>query len=231
MGLVVVAVLAFLMAYVVPELLTFVTAMGEELPIHTQVLIAVSNGFVSYWFVIFGVPVLLFLGGLVAVSTSEDARLRLDALKLKLPLVGPVLKKVVMARFAAYFSIMYGAGITILDCMRVSGDLVGNRAIAAGIADAGRDIADGKSISEAFAASGLFPRLVIRMLRVGENTGSLEDALHNVHYFYTRDVRESIGRIQELLPVIVTVAMGILVAWVMLSVLGPIYDIITQVDF
>jgi type IV pilus assembly protein PilC len=78
---------------------------------------------------------------------------------------------------------------------------------------------------------GLFPPLVVRMLRVGESTGALDTALLNVSYFYNREVREEIGRIQVLIEPALTVVMGLLLGWVMLSVLGPIYDTITKIKF
>ena len=94
---------------------------------------------------------------------------------------------------------------------------------------AGQEIADGKSVTNAFQDAGLFPPLVIRMLRVGETTGALDNALLNVSYFYNREVRESIGKIQVLIEPALTVFLGAILGWVMLSVLGPIYDVITKV--
>ncbi len=96
---------------------------------------------------------------------------------------------------------------------------------------AGQQIAEGKSVTAAFQEVGLFPPLVVRMLRVGESTGALDTALLNVSYFYNREVKEEIGRVQVLIEPAMTVVMGLLLGWVMLSVLGPIYDTITKVKF
>jgi type IV pilus assembly protein PilC len=89
-------------------------------------------------------------------------------------------------------------------------------------------ISDGQSITVAFQNVGLFPPLVIRMMRVGENTGSLDTALTNVSYFYNRDVRESIARVQAMIEPAMTIIVGVILGWIMLAVLGPIYDTISK---
>lgn len=126
---------------------------------------------------------------------------------------------------------MYSSGITVLECVRISENLVGNRAVAEATRRAGRHIADGSSISAGFEYTGLFPPLVLRMLRVGENTGALDTALLNISYFYDRDVKESMDRLQEMIGPAMTVIMVGLLFWVIASVLGPIYDMITKIDF
>ena len=156
---------------------------------------------------------------------------RVDELWLRLPLIGPVLRKLIVTRICNVFSIMYSSGITVLDCVRAAENVAGNRAIAHAIRDAGRMIADGGGISRSFATTGLFPPLVVRMLRVGENTGALENALDSVSYFYTRDVAESVQRLQSLVMPIVTTALGAVLFWIITAVLGPIYDLFTQIDF
>ncbi len=228
-GVVVTGVIFFLMAYVVPQLLQFISTMGQELPLHTRILIVVSGVVSTYWYLLLGIPALLAVVTLVLVRVSPGVRLLVDDLKLRLPVLGPILKKVILARFTNFFAIMYASGITVLDAIRMSRDIVGNRAVEEALDSAAERIADGQGISRSFESSGLFPPLVIRMLRVGENTGALEEALLNVSYFYTRDVRESIERLQTMIEPAMTVFLGGLMAWVMFSVLGPIYDLITQI--
>ena len=94
---------------------------------------------------------------------------------------------------------------------------------------AGERIADGSSISDSFATESLFPSLVVRMLRVGETTGALDEALANVSYFFTRDIEESIERVQALIEPVLTVVLGLILGWIMLAVLGPIYDTISKI--
>ena len=228
-GTVVIGVIFFLMIYLVPQLLSFVTAMGKEIPLHTKALIAVSNGVAEYWYLVILVPVALVALASYLARVNPAVRATLDDWKLRFWVIGPLLKKSLLARFSNYFALMYGAGIPVLDSLKVSEDIVGNRALGNAIERAGRQIADGASLSGGFESAGVFPPLVLRMLRVGESTGALEDAMRQVGYFYSRDVRESVDRLQSLIEPTMTLFLGAILAWVMFSVLGPIYDLITQI--
>jgi type IV pilus assembly protein PilC len=123
---------------------------------------------------------------------------------------------------------MYASGITIIDALRAAEDVVGNTALKAGLQQAGRRIEQGAGLSEAFAGVELFPPLVTRMLRVGESTGALDQALSNVSYFYERDVREAIERLQASIEPALTVILGLLLLAVMSAVMLPIYDIVSR---
>lgn len=228
--LLVVAVLVtlFMMLYLVPKMVGFLKNMGQELPLHTQLLIATSNFFVNYWYLLLTVIILATMATAAAVRTHPQARLRFDALVLSLPWLGEVFKKIVLARFASVFAMMYASGISVLDSIRTTQGVVGNTVIRQGLQRVEAMIGEGQGITAAFQNVGLFPPLVIRMLRIGENTGSLDTALMNVSYFYTRDVRESIARVQSLIEPALTIIVGAVLGWVMLAVLGPIYDAIAK---
>lgn len=228
MGTVVIGVVLFMMMYLVPRMVGFIKSMGQELPLHTRILIATSNAFVDYWYVVVGLPIAAVIGLVIMLRTSAEARYRFDEFKLNLPLAGVILRKIILSRFAGVFAMMYGSGISILESLRATEGVVGNRVIRRGLERVGEMIAEGQSITVAFQTVGLFPPLVVRMLRVGENTGGLDTALVNVSYFYGRDVKESIGRVQAMIEPVMTIVVGLILGWVMLSVLGPIYDAITR---
>ncbi len=228
-GLVVLGVIFFMMTYLVPQLTRFLTSMGETLPWYTALLIQVS-GFVSaYWYLVLAIPLVLFFGLRHLARIHPGVRYRLDGFKLRLWPVGPILRKIMLARFASNFALMYGAGITVLDCLRTGEELVDNSVLQEGLQQVRRQIGEGVGLTAAFQNTGLFPPLVIRMLRVGENTGALDEALGNVSYFYNRDVRESIERVQVMIEPALTVILGAVLGWVMMSVLSPIYDIMTRI--
>ena len=230
-GLVVMLVLAFLMTYLVPQLVSFIKNMGQELPLHTQILISVSDIFVKFWWLILLTPVITVMGLLLAYRVSPGFQYAFDDFKLRVWVIGPILKKIILARFANYFALMYASGITVLECVRISEGLVGNKAVEEATRRAGRQIADGSSISAGFESTGLFPPLVLRMLRVGESTGALDTALLNISYFYNRDIDESMERLQAMIGPAMTVVLGGILGWVIFSVLGPIYDLISKIDF
>jgi type IV pilus assembly protein PilC len=227
-GTIVVLVISALMTYLVPQLVKLITNMGGELPFHTRALIATSDFFVDWWFLILVAPVVIFVFVAAMSNASPAFRYALDAAKLKVFVVGPILQKIILARFATYFALMYSSGITVLECLRISETLMGNLVIANATGRAARQIADGASISAGFESTGLFPPLVLRMLRVGENTGALDTSLLNIAYFYNRDVEESMERMQQMIMPTMTVAIGLVLVWVIISVYGPIYDLIAE---
>jgi len=229
-GTVVIGVIFFLMIYLVPQLVSFVKTMGQELPIHTKALIAVSDFFVAYWYIVILVPVVVIIFTLIAVKSSPNIRLKFDGLVLKIPYIGSIIQKLILARVAGFFAMMYASGITIIDCIRTAEDIADNSAVKKAMSTVGQQVADGNSLSKSFESTGLFPRLVIRMIIVGENTGALQESLENIAYFYTRDVRESIDKLQSMIEPAMTVILGAIIGWVMFSVLGPIYDLITKVQ-
>jgi len=228
-GVVMLAVI-FLMTYLVPQLTSFIMMMGQELPLHTRVLIGLSNFMVDFWYLMLGVPMILLIIFMAMMNASSALQYAVDDLKLKVWLIGPIYKKMLLARFASYFALMYRSGITVLECIRVCEGLVGNKAIEEAARKAGRQISDGASISGGFEYTGLFPPLVLRMLRVGESTGGLDEALLNISYFYDRDVSESIEKVQTMIGPAMTVVLGGILGWVIISVIGPIYDLITKID-
>lgn len=228
LGGILMLVTTFMMIYLVPKMVGFIQNMGQEMPFHTKALIFTSNFFVHYWYIVFGLPVLAVIFVFFSVKSSPIAKRRFDAVKLGMPWIGEIYKKIILSRFAGVFAMMYASGISVLDSIRTTQSIVGNVVIREGLERVEEMIGDGQNITVAFQNVGLFPPLVIRMLRVGENTGSLDTALTNVSYFYNRDVRESIARVQAMIEPAMTMLVGVILGWVMISVLGPIYDTITK---
>lgn len=228
-GTIVVGITFFLMIYLVPQLVSFIKSMGQEIPIQTRMLLATSSFFVSYWYILLALPVVLPIAIKLIISSSPEMRYRFDRFKLDMWVTGPILRKIILARFANTFAMMYGSGITILDCISNSRDVVNNLAVAKSLGEVTQEIESGKNLTQSFQNTGMFPPLVIRMLKVGEATGSLDKALLNVSYFYDRDVKDSIKKVQVMIEPIMTIVLGGLLLWVMLSVLSPIYDIIGKV--
>lgn len=216
------------MVFVVPELSKLFRSTGVALPLHTQVLIWLSGFVTHYWPGIVLGTAATTVGLGAWIHTSPSAARAWDNMKLTLPLGGDVYRKIILARFASLFAMMYSSGIAIIDTIHIAQDVVGNRVIRGALERIEQLIAEGNNVTEAFAAAGLFPPLVVRMLRVGEHTGSLDQSLKNVSYFYERDVKESIARLQALLEPLLILILGSLMLWVAMSVLGPIYDVITK---
>jgi type IV pilus assembly protein PilC len=230
-GGIVILVTFFLMIYLVPQMVGFIRNMGQEIPLQTRILIHVSDFFVGYWWAVISMPFAVWFGLKAAAKSNPAVAYTIDDLKLRVPFIGPILRKIILSRFASSFAMMYSSGITVLDAIRSSEEIVGNRPLENALRTAGQQIAEGKGLTMAFTDVGLFPALVIRMLKIGENTGALDRALLNVSYFYNREVKEGIDRVQAMIEPAMTVVLGAILGWVMLAVLGPVYDTISKMKF
>lgn len=227
-GTVVIAVALFLLVYLVPQLAGFIKNMNKELPLPTAIMLGLSDFIRNYWYAL---PIALF-GSITALlgyaRSSLRARYRLDEWLLNAWLIGPIIKKIAVARFTGFFSMMYSAGVTVLDALRIGEKVAGNLVIEGAIRRTRETILDGKSIGDGFQSTGMFPPLVLRMVRIGETTGQLDKALDNVNYFYDREVKENIARVQAMIEPALTVVLGLLLGSIMFAVLGPIYDVVSK---
>jgi type IV pilus assembly protein PilC len=226
---VVLGVLLALMIVLVPQLTSAFKTLTPKLPRETEILIAVSAFFVRWWYLVIGVPVAAGFAAWVLAKTDPRSRRFLDKAALKLPVLGPIRHKIILARFSTFFAMLYRSGISVLECISICEKIMGNKVMEEGLARVGRGISEGQGITQAFTATKLFPPLVIRMLRVGESTGALDTALLNVSYFYNRQVRESIAQMQQLLGPATTVVLGGLVGGILYTIFLPIYDVISKV--
>jgi len=228
---VITGVVFVLMTFLVPQLAITFKQLVPKLPRETEVLIFISNVFVKYWYLLIGVPVVAGTAIVIVAKTNERVQRALDNLSLKLPVLGGVRQKIILARFSTFFAMLYRAGISVLDCIQICEKIVGNRVMEEGLQRVGRSISEGQGISQAFLATKLFPPLVLRMLRVGESTGALDTALLNVSYFYNRQVRDEIARMQTLLGPLTTIILGVIIIGILYSIFLPIYDVIAKIKF
>lgn len=227
---VITAVVSYLMVALVPQLIPFIKDIGGEIPIHTRALIATSNVLGDYWYIIFSLPFVLYFGIGELAKKKPEVRMLIDRIKLKLYIFGPLIFKINLARFSNYFAMMYSSGLTVLDGLKISELLMDNAVLAKSIRDVRENIAEGALISDSFSSVGVYPPLVVRMLKVGENTGALDEALLNVSYFYNREVKESVDKMEAAMTPLLTVILGAVMLWIMSAVLGPIYDSLTKIQ-
>ena len=228
-SVIVLLVVSFLMMYLMPQLLPFIKNLGSEIPMHTKILIVISDIFVEYWYLIFSLPFVFVFGLKMLARNNSKVKYYFDGLKLNMWLFGPLMTKIKLARFANYFAMMYSSGITVLDALNISEDMVDNLVLEASIKEARTSISEGVIISKSFETVGVFPSMIVRMLKVGEDTGAMDDALLNVSYFYNREVKESIEKIEPAILPILTVILGGIMMWIMMAVLGPVYDAVAGV--
>jgi len=220
--------IAVALTQVVPQVATLFRSNGQVLPLSTRLLIGFSDGFRQYAWLLPPTLIATVIAFHLIAARRPRLRRRLHALILRLPLIGSITQRLALARTASLLAMLYASGITVTDAIASTARATPNLAIRYGIETAGAHIAAGQSITNAFESTGLFPRLVTRMLSVGEQTGRLDSALEQLVYFYERDAREAIERLQASIEPALTIVMGLLMLWIAIAVLGPIYDIITR---
>ena len=231
MGALVMSAVMFLMIFVVPDIMDAIVALGGEIPFETRALMATSNFLVEFWYIVIAAPFAIFFGLSYAYKHYSKARFKLDGILLKMWLIGPVNEKIKISRFTRYFALMFASGITVLDAINLSKSVVSNAVLEDGIERAWQQISEGSSISESFKNIGIFPPLVVRMLRVGESSGQMDKSLNNVSYFFDRDINDSIEKMEPVMQTSLMASIGMIVLWLALSVLGPIYDTISTIEF
>ncbi len=228
-AVVVMVALGVLMTKVVPELIGFLQSVRLAVPWYTRLLIATSEVAVQGAMVIG--PMIVATALLLPALRRQRPTLRLvlDGWALRSWGIGPLLRKMALASFSHTLAMLSTSGLPLIDGLRIAEGTVRNARLRDGLQRARVLIVDGAGVSRAFADVGLFPPLVIRMLRVGEHTGNMDRALQSVGFFYDRDVRMSVSRLQTLLQPVMTLVLGLLLGWCMFAVLGVIYQSLDQI--
>ena len=217
-------VIAILMLFVVPKMVDFIINQGFAIPIHTRALIAFSKFFGEYWYLIFSLPIALSMLLFAIYKMSEPFAYRFDRFMLKTPVFGKVINKINMARFTHFFAVMFNSGIDILDSLVAGRKVVGNRVLKEAIDLVHRSVMDGNRLTESIKMSSQFPNLVVRMFKIGEDSGNLGEALDNINYFYKREVNDAVDGMIALIQPAMTVVLGAMIFWVIAAVFGPLYD-------
>lgn len=225
------AVIAILMVFVVPKLIKFIIDQGFEIPFHTRALIWTSEAFQNNWYMIFGVPIGMFFFLLTLYRTNENFAYKMDAVFLRLPVLGTTIRKINLARFTHFFAVMFKSGIDIPEALMAARNVVGNRVIKESVEVVHRSIVEGNNFTNSLRISSQFPTLVIRMFKVGEDSGNMNDALTNIKFFYDREVTDAVDGMIGLIQPTLTIVMGGLIFWVIAAVFGPLYQSFQNMKF
>ncbi|GGC83619.1 type II secretion system F family protein [Marinobacter halophilus] len=224
---VVIALLAALMMVnflVIPKFASVFSKMGADLPFLTQVLVGTSNFLLNYWYLmLFAIAASGLL--LRQWKNTDNGRELWDRYKLKMPIIGPLLELIMLSRFARNFATMLAAGMPITQALTVVADATDNAWIARHIKEMRYGIERGESLLRTARSSKMFTPLILQMIAVGEETGSVDDMLNKVADFYDEDVDYGLKRLAESIEPILIVAMGVLVLILALGVFLPIWDL------
>ncbi|MFM9890006.1 MAG: type II secretion system F family protein [Rickettsiales bacterium] len=224
-------VISVLMIAVVPKLLKFILDQGFKVPFHTRALIYTSEAFQDHWYLILGIPIGTFMLIGLLYRTVEPFAYKMDAFMLRLPVLGPTIRKINLARFTHFFSVMFKSGIDIPEALMAARNVVKNRVIKESVETVHRSIVEGNNLTNSLRISNQFPTLVVRMFKVGEDSGNMNDALTNIKFFYDREVSDSVDGMVGLIQPTMTLVMGGLIFWVIAAVFGPLYQSFSQMKF
>ena len=217
------AVMGIMTSVVVPKVTGFLSAQNIELPFMTVSLIAFSNFAQKYWLLILMVPI-MFITIVKILAKNKNLAVRIDFLKLRIPIFGNIITKIESAKFCQFFSITFKSGLGVLECLESSSIALKNKAIKEAILYVKQQVSEGQSLSYAISTTEFFPSLVVRMFKIGEDSGNMENSLKNIKYFYDKEINDSIDRIVGMIQPTITIVMGGMIAWISIAVFGPIYS-------
>ena len=219
-----ISITVFLLVFVVPKFKEIFTSLGGQLPMPTQILINISEGMRRY-FILNVVAVIGSAVGLRAFINTPVGRDRFDHLKLKVPLLGPLMQKVAVARFARTLATLVRAGVPILKALEIVAKTAGNRVIERAVMTARSSITEGQNIANPLAQSKVFPPMVTRMISVGEKTGELERMLSKVADFYETEVDAAVGGLTSLIEPLVIAFLGVGIGAIVVALFLPVFKI------
>lgn len=218
------AIMGFLVTYVVPQVATIFQQQHAVLPLMTRVLIAASGFLTTYWLFLLLALIGMIAGIASGLSTKTGRRLY-DTWLLRIPYIGPTVIRVVCARFARTLATLLKSGVQLLPALGAVRRVVTNGLLADAIEHSGENIRQGHGMGQTLERSGLFPPLLVEMIKVGERSGELEDMLERVADNYEREVEASLRQMTTVLEPVMTLLMAAMILFMMLAVLLPIFQL------
>jgi type IV pilus assembly protein PilC len=226
---IVVSIAAGLLIFIVPKFQEIFESLGGELPGPTLMLIAVSNAIRHYILVFVGVTFAIIMALRYYISTPAG-RYQFDTFKLRLPVFGPLFRKVAVSRFARTLSTLTRSGVPVLASLEIVERTVANDVIARAVKESQNSISAGATIAEPLAKSGVFPLMVTRMIDVGEKTGSLDELLAKISEFYDQQVEAAITGLTSMIEPMLILFLGIIVGGMVLALFLPIFKLSTLIS-
>ena len=215
---------ALMFVFVLPQMISVLTEAGAELPFTTKILVFMTNFFKNFWWLVAAALVGGILGIRFYVRTT-GGRFVWDSLKLKIPIFGKLFERIYMDRFARNLSTLIAGGIPIVQSLNTVAAIVGNVVYKEIISEAATEVETGKSIAAVFADKPQMPKIMTQMIKIGEQTGSLDDILGKLAAFYDKEVENMLNTLTTLLEPVIMIVLGLAVAVMVAGILLPIYNL------
>lgn len=220
-------VIILMMTFVIPKLTTFYTQSSLELPLPTKILIGVSNTFVNFWWAL----AILFaaaLAGAIHFKNSPTGKLTIDRMILKIPQIGRLTSLVILTNFNRTFGLLTAAGIPLLDSINIVSDVTENSVYKEGLKDAYKGVESGLTFSRQLLVLPHFPRLIGQMVRVGEETGKLDEIFNKLADYFETESDQMVKNLTVIIEPVVLVVLGLGVAFLVIAIILPIYKLTTS---
>lgn len=228
--LLMVVVIIIMMVFVVPQLTVFYSNFENlTLPFTTQVVIGISNFMISFWpFLIGGLALSAFL--FKKWYATQNGKLLTDRFILIVPLIGKLLRESILADFSRTFGLMVGTGSLVVDSLQKSSDTISNRLYKTAILAVAQKVVKGVTIGNAMASTSLFPSVLVEMVKIGEQTGKLDDSLIRVSEYYEHEVDQSIKILMTALEPMIIIVLAVGVGFLLFAILTPLYNILSALQ-
>lgn len=220
--LMIIGVVTIMMAVTFPKFIPLFESFKIDLPFPTKALISVSRFFENAWYYIIAFFIVLVIIYFVSYK-YEQGRFFWDSFKLKIPIFGKLIRKILLSKFAHYFSILYSSGIGVIESFHIIERVMGNEVLRRAITRCSNKVEKGSTIFDALKEENQFPNLVLRMIQVGETTGNLDKSLNKVSQYYDREVPAAIRKMFAILEPLLIIFLGGVVLFIALAIFLPMY--------
>lgn len=224
-----VLVIGVMMIFVIPQLTALYQNLNIALPLPTQIVVNLSNFTIHFW--PFLIAVVFILGVLYQrwISTDSGELIR-DDLLLKVPVFGKLTEKKILTEFSRTFGLLIGAGTLVVESLNQSADVAGNRIYKNAIVDIAKRVEKGITIGDAMAVYPIFPPILVQMVKIGEQTGKLDESLLKVSEYFDREVQETVKTLTTAMEPFIMIVLGVAVAFLIISIITPIYNLTSSIQ-
>lgn len=222
-------VVIFMLTVIMPTFTGMFEDSGVPLPAPTRLLLAISDTLTGYWYV-FVIAIIAFIYGMNRYMKTTKGRMKIDSLKLKIPVVKGTITKIITSRFSRTLSTLMMSGVPLIQALDIVSRVVGNKVVEQGILDTKEEVKKGTSLSAPLQKIGAFPLMLTQMVEIGEESGSLDDILEKTANFYDEEVEVSIQRLTTMLEPIMIILMAVVIGFIVISMVLPMFDMMNTLE-
>jgi len=221
-------VVCVLLVAVVPNFVSMFESAGTELPATTKALLATSDFVLKFWYLIIGVA-LVFIVAFKFYEKTEQGIYVLDKIKISIPVIGSLNKKVIIARFARILASLIGSGLPLFNSLEVVARVLGNRVYQKALEQVRNDVGNGFTLTQAIIETDLFMKMVVQMIKVGEDTGRLESVLNKIADFYDEEIAEATEKVASLMEPVLIIVLATVVGFIVLAIVEPMFKMMQTI--